>query len=45
MHLEIFKHFYNCRSFSWALSMDGKVPLSEGLEHPDLPGKPQVEIY
>ncbi|RUS89503.1 hypothetical protein EGW08_002736 [Elysia chlorotica] len=25
------------QSFSWALSMDGKVPLSEGLEHPDLP--------
>ncbi|BFZ10773.1 hypothetical protein BsWGS_13813 [Bradybaena similaris] len=24
-------------SFSWALSMDGKVALSEGLEHPDLP--------
>lgn len=26
------------QAFSWALSMDGKVPLSEGLEHPDLPG-------
>ncbi|KAH9508169.1 E3 ubiquitin-protein ligase huwe1, partial [Bulinus truncatus] len=25
------------QSFSWALSMDGRVPLSEGLEHPDLP--------
>ncbi|XP_059143196.1 E3 ubiquitin-protein ligase HUWE1-like isoform X5 [Physella acuta] len=25
------------QSFSWALSIDGKVPLSEGLEHADLP--------
>ncbi|XP_035825881.1 E3 ubiquitin-protein ligase HUWE1 isoform X3 [Aplysia californica] len=25
------------QAFSWALSIDGKVPLSEGLEHPDLP--------
>ena len=34
-----YKYFYFFpRAFSWALSMDGKVPLSEGLEHPDLPG-------
>ncbi|KAK7483667.1 hypothetical protein BaRGS_00025100, partial [Batillaria attramentaria] len=25
------------QAFSWALSIDGKVPLSDGLEHPDLP--------
>ncbi|CAL1528834.1 unnamed protein product [Lymnaea stagnalis] len=25
------------QSFSWALSINGKVPLSEGLEHADLP--------
>ncbi|XP_028923932.1 E3 ubiquitin-protein ligase HUWE1 isoform X2 [Ornithorhynchus anatinus] len=24
-------------TFNWALSMGGKVPVSEGLEHPDLP--------
>ncbi|XP_039631653.1 E3 ubiquitin-protein ligase HUWE1 isoform X3 [Polypterus senegalus] len=24
-------------TFNWALSMAGKVPVSEGLEHPDLP--------
>jgi E3 ubiquitin-protein ligase HUWE1 len=24
-------------TFKWAISQDGKVPLSEGLEHPDLP--------
>lgn len=26
-----------CRTFNWALSMGGKVPVSEGLEHTDLP--------
>ena len=26
------------RAFSWALSIDGKVPLADGLEHPELPG-------
>lgn len=25
------------RTFNWALSMGGKVPVSEGLEHTDLP--------
>ncbi|XP_070192440.1 E3 ubiquitin-protein ligase HUWE1-like isoform X3 [Littorina saxatilis] len=25
------------QAFSWALSIDGKVPLADGLEHPDLP--------
>ncbi|KAK6177350.1 hypothetical protein SNE40_015469 [Patella caerulea] len=25
------------QAFSWALSMDGKVPLSDGIEHPELP--------
>ncbi|XP_046372246.1 E3 ubiquitin-protein ligase HUWE1-like isoform X1 [Haliotis rufescens] len=25
------------QAFSWALSMNGKVPLVDGLEHPDLP--------
>ncbi|XP_074390359.1 E3 ubiquitin-protein ligase HUWE1-like [Zonotrichia albicollis] len=24
-------------TFNWALSMGGKVPVGEGLEHPDLP--------
>ncbi|XP_027717019.1 E3 ubiquitin-protein ligase HUWE1-like [Vombatus ursinus] len=24
-------------TFNWALSMGGKIPISEGLEHPDLP--------
>ncbi|KAM6228584.1 E3 ubiquitin-protein ligase HUWE1-like, partial [Spheniscus humboldti] len=24
-------------TFNWALSMGGKVPVAEGLEHPDLP--------
>lgn len=28
--------FFN-RTFNWALSMGGKVPVSEGLEHADLP--------
>ena len=26
-----------CRTFQWALSMDGKVPPEQGLEHPELP--------
>ncbi|KAK3600176.1 hypothetical protein CHS0354_039470 [Potamilus streckersoni] len=26
------------KAFEWALSMEGMVPLDEGLEHPDLPG-------
>lgn len=31
-------HFLNySRTFNWALSMGGKVPVSEGLEHTDLP--------
>uniref|UniRef100_W8BYZ8 E3 ubiquitin-protein ligase HUWE1 n=1 Tax=Notamacropus eugenii TaxID=9315 RepID=W8BYZ8_NOTEU len=25
------------RTFNWAVSMGGKIPISEGLEHPDLP--------
>lgn len=25
------------RTFNWALSMGGKVPVSEGLEHSELP--------
>ena len=25
------------RTFQWALSMDGKVPPEQGLEHPELP--------
>lgn len=29
---------FTFRAFSWALSIDGKVPLADGLEHPDLPG-------
>lgn len=26
-----------CRTFNWALSMGGRVPVTEGLEHADLP--------
>lgn len=26
-----------CRTFKWALSQGGKVDLSQGIEHPDLP--------
>lgn len=28
---------FEFRTFNWALSMGGKVPISEGLEHSDLP--------
>lgn len=33
----LLKHYYPPRTFNWALSMGGKVPVSEGLEHTDLP--------
>lgn len=33
----VFESPLNCRTFNWALSMGGKVPVAEGLEHADLP--------
>lgn len=35
MHVNI--PLFAPRTFNWALSMGGKVPVSEGLEHTDLP--------